>query len=134
MENKTLFRSFNKLSALANNSFQTLSDNDFSTHYFKYSIFYKLYQIDTSSSDDGTEKGQKEKSESSRSKGLNSLWGSIWSICTNTGWSMHYVLWRVAWINIEMMISDAPSYSSATEDKETKTAETEDELKEFLKL
>ncbi|WP_298063683.1 hypothetical protein [uncultured Rikenella sp.] len=31
-------------------------------------------------------------------------------IAEKTGWSYHYILHRMSWINIRMMLADAPGY------------------------
>jgi hypothetical protein len=45
---------------------------------------------------------------------------------------MNYILWKVSWINLKMMIADAPRYESGTHTKRGKPLETEDEIAEFL--
>lgn len=29
-------------------------------------------------------------------------------MCTQTGWTLDYVLWGISWINLQMMIVDKP--------------------------
>lgn len=63
--------------------------------------------------------------------GLNSLWGSIWSIAEKTGWTVDYILWRVSWVNLRLMLADAPriDYSKT---KEKRTLNTEADMDAFF--
>lgn len=47
---------------------------------------------------------------------MNSSWGVIFQVVKETGWSWHYVLWKISWFNIQMMIKDQPSYIPADPD------------------
>ncbi|MES2651266.1 MAG: hypothetical protein V4663_05970 [Bacteroidota bacterium] len=42
------------------------------------------------------------------SVGLNSLWGMIYMIMEKLGMSWYEIMWKRSWINIEMMLADAP--------------------------
>jgi len=53
----------------------------------------------------------------------------VWSIANATGWTLEYLMWSVSWINLQMMIADAPGYSD-----KPKEVNSEDELKEFFKV
>jgi len=57
----------------------------------------------------------------------------IWSICEATGWTYQYVLDGVSWINIKMMLADAPKYISKPREK-AKEITTSEELDDFLGL
>lgn len=63
--------------------------------------------------------------------GLHSPWGKIWSIATATGWTVNHILWKVAWVNLQMMLGDAARYQK---DEEVKEIENIDDAKDFLKL
>lgn len=81
--------------------------------------FYRLYQIDR----DG---GQSEPDEhreyaEGRIVGLHSPWGIIMMLAEKTGWTYHYILHRVAWVNIRMMLADAPRYAPPQEKTEQAT-------------
>lgn len=66
-------------------------------------------------------------------KGLNSPWGSIWSIATATGWTVDYIMWSVAWINIRMMLTDAPRMVyQKSGDTSSNTLETADAMDAFF--
>lgn len=41
-------------------------------------------------------------------EGSHSLWGVIWSIQKETGWTHNYLLWGESWLNIQMKIADSP--------------------------
>ncbi|MDR2890761.1 MAG: hypothetical protein LBV18_04055 [Alistipes sp.] len=50
--------------------------------------------------------------------GPHSPFGSIWQIASATGWSIHYILWRVDYLTLRLMLLDQPRYISADEQKE----------------
>jgi len=50
-------------------------------------------------------------------EGSHSPFGFIWQIATQTGWSMHRILWRVPYPTLLLMMSDAPHYVSEEEQK-----------------
>jgi hypothetical protein len=56
----------------------------------------------------------------------------IWSIATATGWTVDYILWKISWVNIQMMIADAPRYISGDETRRGKPIETGDDLVDFI--
>lgn len=89
--------------------------------------FYRLYQVD----DNG---GQPEPSEhgeyAGKITGLHSPWGIIAMLAEKTGWTYHYILHRVAWVNIRMMLADAPRYST---DEKMQQA-TDDDLRKLAKI
>ncbi|MEZ2337692.1 hypothetical protein AB6735_18745 [Mucilaginibacter sp. RCC_168] len=62
---------------------------------------------------------------------MNSPWGLYYSIIEKTGWTWHYMLWKVSWINIQMMLADAPRYKSKPKDEVTREAPLKT-LKAFL--
>jgi hypothetical protein len=64
--------------------------------------------------------------------GLHSPWGTIWSIAAATGWTLDYILWGISWMNLEMMIADAPRYVTGEEVKRGKPIESETDLATFL--
>lgn len=66
-------------------------------------------------------------------KGLHSPWGSLWSIATQTGWTMDYILWKVSWVNIRMMLTDAPRMTFANQNKaKQKVLKTEADMDGFF--
>ena len=62
-------------------------------------------------------------------EGSHSLFGIIWSIQKETGWTHDYILWGESWFNIQMKLADAPRMINGNLKK---TIESEDELEEFL--
>jgi|ADurb_H2B_03_Slu_FD_contig_21_1068536_length_645_multi_6_in_0_out_0_2 hypothetical protein len=65
-------------------------------------------------------------------EGLHSPWGTIWSIVSATGWSVDYILWGISWMNIQMMIADAPHYVTGDTPRRGKPIENEADLAIFL--
>lgn len=47
-------------------------------------------------------------------------------IAEKTGWSYHYILHRMSWINIRMMLADAPGYRYDSSPGNGSLAEAED--------
>ncbi len=43
-------------------------------------------------------------------EGSHSPFGIIWQIASATGWSVHYILWRVNFQTLTLMLADAPHY------------------------
>ena len=62
-------------------------------------------------------------------EGSHSLFGVIWSIQKETGWTHDYILWGESWFNIQMKLADAPRMINGNRKK---TIKSEDELEEFL--
>ena len=50
--------------------------------------------------------------------GPHSPFGSIWQIASATGWSLHYILWRVDYLTLRLMLLDQPRYISPEERKQ----------------
>ncbi len=50
--------------------------------------------------------------------GPHSPFGSIWQIASATGWSLHYILWKVDYLTLRLMLLDQPRYISAEEQEE----------------
>lgn len=88
--------------------------------------FYTYYQIDQDSQ-------QSEPDESEESKptnevvGGNSLWGIIDMIAQRYGWTFHYIINDIAWINIRMMLGDSIRTKSIKKD-DTVEEMTDDEM------
>ena len=47
----------------------------------------------------------------------HSPFGIIWQIASATGWSVHYILWKVNYQTLSLMLADAPRYVTAAEPK-----------------
>lgn len=92
--------------------------------------FYTYYQISRADESDEAEDEPKEEGElKSRYEGSHSLFGFVWQIASATGWSVDYILNKVNYQTLIMMLSDAPRYirekSGTPENKVAKTAEEE---------
>jgi hypothetical protein len=48
-------------------------------------------------------------------EGSHSPFGFIWQIATQTGWTVHRILWRTPYAMLMLMMSDAPRYVTAEE-------------------
>jgi hypothetical protein len=53
-------------------------------------------------------------------EGSHSPFGFIWQVASQTGWSVHRILWRVPYTMLLLMMSDAPRYLTADELKRMK--------------
>ena len=65
---------------------------------------------------------------------MHSPWGINFNIIKEMGLSWHELLWQISWVNIRMMIADAPGYKSGKGTSKGKELESEDDFREFLKL
>ena len=67
----------------------------------------------------------------SHTEGSHSLFGIIWSIQKETGWTHNYILWGESWFNLLMKLADAPR---TVKGGKAKIIEGDTELEEFLTL
>lgn len=51
---------------------------------------------------------------------MNSPWGSIGSVCSHYHWTFEYVIWGVAWVNLQMIMADELRYDYEKPEDETK--------------
>ena len=50
----------------------------------------------------------RKESKSHRVVGGRSLWGNLLDVaCAKYGWTLHYVLWEISYINLYMMLTDS---------------------------
>lgn len=57
-------------------------------------------------------------------------------MCTSTGWTLEYLLWNISWINLQMMIIDAPRYNTGDSKKKEEIIpepESIEELDEIMR-
>lgn len=94
--------------------------------------FYEYYQIGKVDEDHSAEDGSESPGEL-KATGLNSPWGIEWMIYEKTGWTRHYVMWKVSWINIQMMLADAPRMGKKGKDSK-QFVKSDKELIEFLNI
>lgn len=129
MEDQTFRPATDKIPALETYFREAIQGDGDGIDLEQYSVFYELYQIDTHLQDDETE-GRSDRGH----KGLKSLWGSLWSVCTSTGWTLDYLLWKISWINLQMMIIDAPRYTNDSKKEEIiPEPESIEELDEIMR-
>lgn len=69
----------------------------------------------------------------SRYEGSHSLLGVIWQIATATGWTVHYIQWRVSYALLMTMMADAPHYVSE-EEATTKQVKPKSTVELFTQL
>ncbi len=43
-------------------------------------------------------------------EGSHSLFGLIWQVATATGWTVHHILWEIAYPTLILMAADAPHF------------------------
>ncbi len=53
-------------------------------------------------------------------EGPHSPFGIIWQIASATGWSLYYILWRVNYQTLIMMLSDQTRYVSGDSEPKKK--------------
>jgi hypothetical protein len=64
---------------------------------------------------------------------MNSPFGVLYQIVKETGWTMHYILWKVGWSTIMMMLADRPGFKKGKgKEKEVKKGSSAD-LKNLIK-
>lgn len=65
---------------------------------------------------------------------MNSPWGIEFNLIKETCLTREAILWKISWINIKMMLADAPKYKPGKNEPQGDPLETEDDFKDFLKL
>ena len=96
---------------------------EFDSSLRRHSGFYQYYQIGEKNDTDTTENGSK-KSGELKQFGLHSPWGSLFEIVRETGWTLHYVLWKVSRANIHLMMADRSRWETIKNDTEAPIQET----------
>lgn len=97
-----------------------------------YKGFYDYYQIrrDSESAETASEP-QKERELKTKYEGSHSPFGFIWQIASATGWSVGYILNKVNYQTLIMMLSDAPRYVKRKQQEDAEIT-TEDEANNIL--
>ena len=67
-------------------------------------------------------------------EGSHSPFGFIWQIASQTGWSVHHILWKVPYTTLLMMMSDAPHYVSEEEQKRKNAKISKSKMKKSLEF
>lgn len=65
---------------------------------------------------------------------MNSPFGLEYSILKELNWTRDYLLWKISWVTVQMMLADAPRLKSGQAKTKGKELDSEDDFKEFLKL
>ena len=89
--------------------------------------FYDYYQIrrDSESAETASEP-QKERELKTKYEGSHSPFGFIWQIASATGWSIGYILNKVNYQTLIMMLSDAPRYVNRTQQEDAEITAEDD--------
>lgn len=88
--------------------------------------FYTYYQIGGADEPDEAETEPSSDGElKSGYEGSHSPFGFIWQVADATGWSVDYILNKVNYQTLIMMLSDAPRYVKKKTKNRTNTAEEE---------
>ena len=83
--------------------------------------FYTYYQVGGADEPDEAEAEPSGEGElKSRYRGSHSPFGFIWQIADATGWSVDYILNKVNYQTLIMMLSDAPRYVGSSKKASTK--------------
>lgn len=76
-----------------------------------HGLFYTYYQIGGEDESDEAETEPTDEGElKSRYRSSHSPFGFIWQVADATGWSVNYILNKVNYQTLIMMLSDAPRY------------------------
>ncbi|QTE36029.1 hypothetical protein J3L18_23235 [Mucilaginibacter gossypii] len=62
---------------------------------------------------------------------MHSPWGINYSILKELGFTWDYLMWKISWVNVLMMLADAPRYKSKEKDGVTEANSFED-FKAFM--
>jgi hypothetical protein len=79
--------------------------------------FYEYYQIGETDEDHAAESGSEDRPGELIRKGMHSPWGMLFEIIKQTGWTWHYVLWKVSRANLLLMIADQAYIKTKKEPK-----------------
>lgn len=63
---------------------------------------------------------KKKRESKGHMEGSHSPFGMIWQIASATGWTVHYILWKVPYTTLLLMMQDAPHWVDE-EDKKPPT-------------
>lgn len=98
-----------------------------------YKVFYDYYQISRDiESDETTTEPKKEGELRTKFVGSHSPFGFLWQIASATGWHLSYILNKVNYQTLIMMLSDAPRYVRVKDSPEGEEQTAEDEAKNIV--
>jgi len=80
----------------------------YDSRYQRHRGFHEYYQINGKTEHDEAD-SESDGAGELKATGLNSLWGMIYMIAEKTGWSYRFIMWGITWINLKMMLADAPA-------------------------
>lgn len=91
----------------------------------------EYYRITTEDVDDTAEElfGSDKKELTKHTEPSHSLFGILFNIQKETGWTHKYLLWGEPWFTIQLKLADLPRITDSDKPKEI---EGDDELSEFL--
>lgn len=97
-----------------------------------HTVFRDYYQIGADGeSDDAAPEPLKKKELTGRMEGPHSLFGIIWQVATATGWTVEYIMRRVPYNLLMLMLQDAPRYISGKQAKRKGSAKGKQALDFF---
>jgi len=93
--------------------------------------FYEYYQINRSHEDDEADEFEPriKKESKTRVEGSHSLFGILWSIQKETGWTQKYLLWGESWLSLQLKLADAPR---TVKGEKSRLIENDDEMIEMM--
>jgi len=66
---------------------------------------------------------------------MHSPWGIEYSIIKELGWARNYLLWKIRWFHISIMLADAPTFkNNSTGETKGKELDSLEDFESFLKL
>lgn len=79
---------------------------------YTYAVFYQFYQLGQEDDNDGEDESDGEKESGGGLESSHSLFGVLWSLQKETGFTHHYLLWGEPWCLLMLKIADAPKYKT----------------------
>ena len=97
------------------------------------SVFYEYYQLlrDDESDEDAAEPGEDGELKS-HWEGSHSPFGFIWSVASQTGWSVDYIMEGVSYQTLIMMLADAPRYVTKKQGSRLTGESAEEEARDIV--
>ncbi|MDO3641977.1 hypothetical protein [Mucilaginibacter sp. L3T2-6] len=65
---------------------------------------------------------------------MNSPWGIEINILKELHWTRHYLLWRIPWPHVQLMLADAPRFKTGKTEPKGRELESLEDFEDFLKL
>lgn len=94
--------------------------------------FYSYYQISREDKSDAAETEPKKEGElTTHYENSHSPFGFLWQVATATGWTIDYILHKVNYQTLIMMLSDAPRYIEKRNSNPDAGTSAEDEANEI---